>query len=338
MIQALLHKLIVKEDLTAAEMTQLMSILIEEKTTPAQIAALLTALRMKGETITELTAAARVMRERALAVSVTENHLVDIVGTGGDHASLFNISTTSAFVAAAAGAHVAKHNNRAVSSTSGSADVLTQAGINLALTPQQIATGIHEIGIGFMLAPRHHSCWQKVGATRRELGIRTLFNLLGPLTNPARVPNLLVGVSSRPLTEILAQVFQQLGNHHVLVVHSEDGLDEISIAAATTVTELRQQQINTYVVTPEQFGLQRASLKSLRVTHPQQSLELMEAVFENQESAARDMVLLNAGAALYASGHAADWNSGVAQARTALAKGMAKKIFTQFKTFTQQYL
>ena len=308
-------------------MAEIMRIIMNGKASPAQIGGFLIALHMKGESVTEITAAAKVVRELLTPVHVNGDHLVDIVGTGGDQAHTFNISTTSAFVAAAAGANVAKHNNRAISSQSGSADLLEIAGINPLLQPEQIAQCINQIGIGFMFAPSHHNAWKNVAAPRRELGVRTLFNLLGPLSNPANAPNLLVGVFAKKWVEPFANVLRELGNKHVLVVHSQDGLDEISIAAPTDVAELKNGAITTYTITPELFGIHINPLDSVRVNNPQESFALMQDVLNNKPGPARDIVVLNAGTAIYAANLTDSMAAGVKKAEAALACGGAKEKF-----------
>ena len=281
-------------------------------------------LRMKGETVDEIVAAARVMRELAMHVDVTGPHLVDTCGTGGDGSRTFNISTASALVTAAAGGKVAKHGNRSVSSSSGSADVLEAAGVRLDLGPEQVAACIEQVGVGFLFAPRHHSAMKHAIGPRKEMGIRTVFNLLGPLTNPAGAPNQVLGVFSRHWVKPLAQVLQQLGSEHVLVVHAEDGLDEISIGTPTSVAELRNGEITAYTIAPEEFGLQHADLSTLTVDNAEQSLAMIRDVFDNQPGSARDIVILNAGAAIYVAGVATSLADGVAQAGAALQAGKAK--------------
>lgn len=314
-----------RRDLGSDEMEMVMRSIMTGQATPAQIGGLLVGLRMKGETIDEIAAAARVMRELATAVDVSGPHLVDTCGTGGDGASTFNISTASAIVTAAAGGRVAKHGNRSVSSSSGSADVLEAAGVKLDLDPAQVAACIDRVGVGFLFAPQHHSAMKHAIGPRREMRVRTLFNLLGPLTNPAGAPNQVLGVFSAEWVEPLAQVLKQLGGQHVLVVHAEDGLDEISIAAPTRVAELRDGAISTYTVTPEEFGMQRASLDAIAVADAAQSLAMIGAVFDDQPGPARDIVCLNAGAAIYAAGLTASLQQGVELASEVIASGKAKK-------------
>lgn len=315
-----------REDLSAEEMSSVMETVMTGGATPAQIAGFLVALRMKGETIAEVTAAAQVMRSLATGVDISGlAHAVDIVGTGGDSAGTFNVSTASIFVAAAAGCQVAKHGNRSVSSQSGSADVLEAAGVRLDLTPGQVAECVREVGVGFMFAPAHHGAMRHAIGPRRELGVRTIFNVLGPLTNPAGVPNLLLGVFSEHLVESLAYVLQRLELRHVLVVHARDGLDEISIGAPTEVAELRDGQVSRFTIQPEDFGLQRAGLDAIRVTSPGESLALLRSVLAGERGAARDIVLLNAGAAIYAAGRAETLAAGVAGAAEAIDGGAAAR-------------
>ena len=312
-------------DLDAADMEAVMNQIMTGQATAAQIGGFLVGLRMKGETVDEIAAAARVMRELATAVDVSGPHLVDTCGTGGDGASTFNISTASAIVTAAAGGRVAKHGNRSVSSSSGSADVLEAAGVKLDLAPEQVAACIDQVGVGFLFAPQHHSAMKHAIGPRKEMRVRTLFNLLGPLTNPAAAPNQVLGVFSPDWVEPLAEVLKQLGSQHVLVVHAEDGLDEISIAAATRVAELRDGNISTYTVTPEEFGLQRASLDTIAVEDAAQSLAVIATVFDNQPGPARDIVCLNAGAAIYAAGLTDSLHEGIELASETVASGRAKQ-------------
>ena len=294
-----------KRDLSAEQMREVMRLIMTGQATPAQIGGFLIGLRMKGETVEEIAAAAEVMRELAAKVGVSDPHLVDTCGTGGDGACTFNVSTASAFVVAAAGGKVAKHGNRSVSSKCGSADVLEAAGVSLELTPGQVAQCVKEVGVGFMFAPKHHAAMKHAIGPRREMGVRTVFNLLGPLTNPASAPNQVIGVFSSQWVEPLAHVLQRLGSKHVLVVHAEDGMDEISIGSPTRVAELRDGRVETYTVTPEQFGLKRADIKSITVASAAESLSMIEGVLNDKPGPARDIVALNAGAALYAAGVAA---------------------------------
>ena len=313
-----------RRDLTRNEMRSVMTTIMTGEATAAQIGGFLIGLRMKGETIDEITAAAEVMRELAAKVAVSGDHVVDIVGTGGDSSSTFNISTASCFVVAAAGGKVAKHGNRSVSSKSGSADLLEAAGDNLDLNPEQVAKCVNEVGVGFMFAPKHHSAMKHAIGPRKEMGVRTIFNVLGPLTNPAGAPNQLLGVFSRELVEPLAQVLANLGSHHVLVVHADDGMDEISIAAPTFIAELKDGVVTTYTITPEDFGLPRGDLASLKVEDAAQSLQVVQSVLENQPGPARDIVQLNAGAALYVAGLADSLDAGVTKAGEVIASGAAR--------------
>ncbi len=315
-----------RRDLSGEEMRAVMSTIMTGAATPAQIGGFLVGLRMKGETVEEIAAAAEVMRALAARVPLPAlPHLVDTCGTGGDGAHTFNISTTAAFVAAAAGCQVAKHGNRSVSSKSGSADVLEAAGVNLELSPEQVARCVTEVGVGFMFAPRHHGAMKHAIGPRREMGVRTIFNLLGPLTNPAGAPNQVIGVFSRVWLEPLAAVLGRLGSRHVLVVHADDGLDEISLGAATHVAELRDGAVRSYTVSPEQFGFGRADGKTLAVGSVEQSLAVVRAALANEPGPARDIVALNAGAAIYAAGVAGSLADGVTRAQAALASGAARE-------------
>jgi len=325
-----LTRLIDRHDLTFAEMRELMQRVMGGQLTHAQIAAVLVALRMKGETVSEIAAAAAVMRELSSRVSVKNTgHLVDTCGTGGDGAQTFNISTASALVAAAAGAHVAKHGGRSVSSTCGSADVLEKLGVNVSLTPEQVAQCIDEIGVGFMFAPNHHSAMKHAAPVRRELGVRTLFNLLGPLTNPAGAQNQLLGVFHQSLTAKLAQVLGELGSRHVLVVHGADGMDEISISAGTYIAELKDGKVSEYTVHPGDFGLPSAPVDLLRVANADEASEKLLGVLNNEVGAPRDIVQLNAGAAIYVAGLAATLKDGIAKADQVIASGAAKNKLRQ---------
>ncbi len=322
-IQHAIQKLLDKLDLTAAEMRSVMQLIMGGGATDAQIAGFLIALRCKGETVDEIAAAVEVMRALATKVSVIGEHVIDTCGTGGDGANTFNISTTCAFVVAAAGGQVAKHGNRSVSSACGSADVLEAAGVNLDLTAEQVAECVQQIGVGFLFAPKHHGAMKHTINVRKEMGVRTLFNLLGPLANPAAAPNQLIGVFSQAWVEPLAQVLLKLGSQHVLVVSAEDGLDEISIAAKTYVAELKDNTVSTYTITPEQFGLQRASLAELAVTNATSSLNMIKSVLNNQSGTALDIVLLNAGVAIYAANLSDNLAAGIAKAREAIESGAA---------------
>jgi anthranilate phosphoribosyltransferase len=323
-IQKALQILLDRQDLSADQMRAVMRLIMSGGATDAQIGGFLVALRCKGESIDEIAAAAEVMRELAGKVHVKGEHLIDTCGTGGDGASTFNISTTCAFVVAAAGGRVAKHGNRSVSSSCGSADVLEAAGVNLDLTAEQVADCVNEIGVGFLFAPKHHGAMKYTIGPRREMGVRTLFNLLGPLSNPAGAPNQLIGVFGKEWLEPLAQVLKKLGSRHVLVVNADDGLDEISIASATSVAELKDDLVMTYTVTPEQFGLQRANIAELAVDGAASSLAMVESVLDNRPGPARDIVALNAGAAIYAADLADSLAAGVEKAQQVIASGAAR--------------
>jgi len=304
---------------------------------PVMMAALLVGLRVKKETIGEITAAAQVMREFSTKVFVADRtHLVDIVGTGGDGSHTFNISTCSMFVAAACGARVSKHGNRGVSSKSGSADVLEALGVALTLPPAAIAHCIEETGIGFMFAPNHHPAMKNVAPVRRELGVRTIFNILGPLTNPADAPNILMGVFHPDLVGIQVRALQRLGAEHAVVVYGRDGMDEVSLGAATMVGECKDGAIAEYEIHPEDFGLTMASSRSFKVETPAQSLALMRSVLDDEPGPARDIVMLNAGVALYAANVAKSMADGVALARDALASGKAMAKMNQFVDATKK--
>ena len=333
-IQHILQTVIEGQDLSEEQMTATMHEVMSGNTTPAQIAALLAALRMKGETVTELAAAASVMRELSTKVKASADFLVDTCGTGGDTKGTFNISTAAAFVVAAGGGSVAKHGNRSVSSKSGSADVLETAGANLMLAPEQVAQCIEELGIGFLFAPAHHSAMKHAAGVRKELGVRTMFNLLGPLTNPAGAPNQVLGVFDSHWVEPLAQVLQRLGSRHVLVVHAEDGLDEISIDASTQVAELKEGKITCYTISPRQFGIQQYGLDDLAVQDPQQSLSMVQAALSGETNAAAEIVRFNAGAALYACDKVPTLTEGVELATSVLSSGAAREKFQQYVEYT----
>lgn len=334
-IQQAIAAVLERRDLSIAEMREVMQQIMTGGATDAQIGGFLVGLRMKGETVAEITAAAQVMRELAAPVEVSGEYLVDIVGTGGDSSGLFNVSTASTFVAAAAGARVAKHGNRSVSSKSGSADLLEAAGVRLDLSPQQVSLCVEEVGVGFMFAVNHHSAMKFAIGPRRELGARTVFNLLGPLTNPARVPNMLLGVYDRRWLRPVAEVMRQLGASHVLVVHSADGLDEISIAADSWVAELNDGEISEYVVTPEDFGLTRGNLRELQVADAAESLAMVKRALSKDGGSASDMVALNAGAALYAAGIADSLAEGVSLAQDAIGSGLAKAKVEDLAAFSR---
>ena len=318
------------------EMLHIMRLIMSGEMSPVMMAALITGLRVKKETIGEITAAAQVMREFSTKVHVADKtHLVDIVGTGGDGSHTFNISTCSMFVAAAAGAKVSKHGGRSVSSKSGSADVIEALGIAINLPPEAIARCIAEVGVGFMFAPNHHPAMRNVGPIRKELGVRTIFNILGPLTNPASAPNILMGVFHPDLVGIQIRALQRLGAEHALVVYGKDGMDEVSLGAATVVGELKNGEITEYEIHPEDFDMPMASARSLRVETPEQSKAMLLGVLDNQTGPARDIVILNAGAALYAANVAATMAEGIAKARAALDSGAAKARLQQLVAITQ---
>lgn len=320
-----LHLLLERRDLTHGQMLDIMRQIMSGALAPVQIAGILIALRMKGETVDEIAAAAEVMRELSTKVNVTaKEHLIDTCGTGGDGIQTFNVSTVSAFVAAAAGARVAKHGGRSVSSTCGSADVLEALGVNVNMTPDQVAQCIDEIGIGFMFAPNHHSAMKHAAPVRRELGVRTLFNLLGPLTNPAGAKRQVMGVFDRSLTAKLARVLHRLGSEHVLVVHGADGMDEISFAGDTYVAELKGGQVSEYVLNPQQFGMKLHNAESIRVQSAEESKAMILSVLAGQAGPARDIVLLNAGAAIYVAGLASSIQEGIDTAMRAIDGQLAK--------------
>lgn len=320
--------------LSTEEMTEAMRIVMTGDATPAQIGGFLIGLRMKGETVEEIAAAASVMRSLATGVRIEGDHVVDIVGTGGDGVKTFNISTTASLIVAACGGKVAKHGNRSVSSSSGAADLLEAAGVELALTPEEIQSCVAEVGVGFMFAPNHHSAMRHAVGPRREMAVRTLFNLLGPLTNPAGAPNQLLGVFDGQWVEPIAQVLKTLGSNHVLVVHSQDGLDEISIGAPTAVAELKGGEVTTYTLTPEQFGIERAPLESIVVESVDASLAMVRGVLNNDPGPARDIACLNAGAALYAADLCDNIEAGIVQATAALADGSAANVLVRLATLS----
>jgi anthranilate phosphoribosyltransferase len=319
-----LNQLINGQDLSFAEMQALMRQVMSGELTHAQMAAILVALRIKGESVDEIAAAASVMRELSTKVATLASpHLIDTCGTGGDGIQTFNVSTVSALVAAAAGAKVAKHGGRSVSSSCGSADVLEALGVNVNLTPAQVASAVEEIGIGFMFAPNHHSAMKHAAPVRRELGVRTLFNLLGPLTNPANAKRQIMGVFSPALTVKLAQVLQQLGSEHVLVVCGADGMDEISFTGDSHIAELKNGQVTEYTINPAQFGLPLHTLASIQIDNAEQSKAMILAVLNGELGAARDIVLLNAGAAIYVAGLADSLAAGINKAAEVIDQGLA---------------
>lgn len=333
--QEALQRTIEHREIFHDEMLHLMRLIMNGELSPVMTASIITGLRVKKETIGEITAAAQVMREFSTKVHVKDaTHMVDIVGTGGDGANTFNISTCSMFVAAAAGAKVSKHGGRGVSSKSGSADVMEALGIHINLKPEQIAQCIADVGIGFMFAPNHHPAMKNVAPVRKELGVRTIFNILGPLTNPAGAPNILMGVFHPDLVGIQVRALQRLGAEHALVVYGRDGMDEVSLGAATLVGELKNGQITEYEIHPEDFGLPMASNRALKVETPEQSREMLIGVLKGEPGAAQDIVCLNAGVALYAANVAESIQTGIAKARAAIASGAALAKLEQVVTRT----
>ncbi len=334
-----LEKLLNRHDLDEEEMVAVMHSLMSGQACAAQIGAILTALRMKGETVVEIAAAVKVMRDLVTPVNIADiTHLVDTCGTGGDGGNTFNISTASAFVVAAAGGTVAKHGNRSISSKSGSADVLEVMGVNLNLTPEQVSECVDTLGIGFMFAPSHHSAMKNVIAPRKELGIRTIFNLLGPLTNPANAPFQVIGVYEKNLTKMFAEVLQKLGSGHVMVVHADDGLDEVSIASITRVAELKNGAIKYWDIDPYEHDMDHPNLNDLSVTSAQESMNVIKAVFANSDSAAKDIVCLNAGAAIYVAGLSDSYSDGVVMAKATIASGAVQTKLHEFIAKTQSFI
>lgn len=334
-IQQAIASVIDGQSLERDAMQQVMRQIMTGECTDAQIGGLLIALRMKGETVDEITAAAEVMTSLAKHVHINAANMIDIVGTGGDGTSTFNVSTAASFVAAGAGANIAKHGNRSVSSKSGSADLLEQAGANLNLEAEQVAKVIEAAGVGFMFAPMHHSAMRHAIGPRKEMAVRTIFNVLGPLTNPAGVKRQVVGVFARDLISKLAQVFMHLGSEHTLVVHSDDGMDEISIGAATSVCELNNGQIKTYQVQPEDFGFSKAPISEIVVADSVQSLALIERILAGDKGPGRDIVAMNAGAGIYVSGLAESLPDGVKMALESIDSGQAKKAKEAYINATQ---
>jgi len=334
-MQQAIAAVIDKRDLSTDEMGAVMRLIMTGEATQAQIGGFLIGLRIKGETVDEITGAAQVMRDLVKRVDISGPNLVDTCGTGGDGASIFNVSTAGAFVVAAAQGQVAKHGNRSISSKSGSADVLEAAGINLDLTPEQVASCIEEIGLGFMFAPAHHSAMKHAIGPRKEMAVRTIFNVLGPLTNPALVKNQVLGVFSRDLVRPMAEVLQRLGSEHVLVVHSADGLDEISIADESYVAELKDGEIREYTVSPEEFGLEYSSLETLTAADAEASLDIIKQAFKTGEGPAADIIALNAGAALYASNIADTLKEGVLLAQDAIGSGLAREKMSELASHTR---
>jgi anthranilate phosphoribosyltransferase len=338
-IQQALGRVINRDDLNTEEMTAVMRQIMTGEATPAQIGGFLVALRMKGETLDEITGAATVMRELASGVELESENLVDTCGTGGDGANLFNVSTAGAFVVAAAGGRVAKHGNRSVSSSTGSADVLEAAGVALDLTPAQVTGCVDDIGVGFMFAPAHHSAMKHAIGPRKEIGQRTIFNMLGPMTNPAGVKRQVIGVFSRELCRPMAEVLGRLGSEHVMIVHAADGLDEISLATETYVAELKGGAVTEYTVKPEDFGIDTQGLDGLSVSSAEESLALIQNALSKRDSEAAekaaDIIALNAGAAIYVSGIADSLSEGIAMAQDAVGSGLAKEKITELAAYTR---
>ena len=330
-INQAIKAVIEKKNLNESDMHDVMNSIMTGQTTDAQIGAFLVGLSMKGETIEEITASAKVMRSLATPVEIKSNkYLVDTCGTGGDGLGLFNISTASAFVVAAAGGKVAKHGNRSISSKSGSADVLESAGVNLNLSPSLISECIAQIGVGFMFAPAHHSAMKHAIGPRKELAVRTIFNVLGPLTNPAKAPNQVMGVYDKNLVEPIANVLKELGSRHVMVIHSDDGLDEFSIADKTYVAELKDGIVSTYSVHPEDFGLTLGDLKDIRADNADASLALITEAFSGRNGTAKNIISLNAGAAIYVSGLTTSLQSGIDRANQVLTDGSSQKKLDEY--------
>ncbi len=332
-IQSALQAVLEQKDLSRNDMRDVIRSILAGETTPAQIAGFLIALRCKGESVDELIAATEVMRELVNPVPITGKHIIDTCGTGGDGANTFNISTTCAFVVAAAGGTVAKHGNRSVSSSSGSADVLEAAGVDLNLSAEQVVQCVNDIGVGFLFAQKHHGAMKHVAAPRKEMGVRTLFNLLGPLANPAGAKNQLIGVFDQHWLMPLAETLKTLGSEHVLIVNADDGLDELSIACESSVVELKQGELSSYRISPEQFGLKRSDLSSLAVNNAQDSLQILCSVLDNQTGPALDIVVLNAGAAIYAADLVDTFAAGILKAQEVIASGAAKEKFQALINF-----
>ena len=333
---AAIRAVIDHRDLSREDMTSVMRTIMTGEATPAQIGGFLIGLHMKGETVEEIAAAAGVMRELATPVRVQSAHLIDTCGTGGDALGTFNISTASALVAAAAGAKVAKHGNRSVSGTSGSADVLEAAGVKIDLSPERIGACIDTVGVGFLFAPLHHGAMRHAIGPRLEMGVRTVFNLLGPLTNPAGAPNQVMGVFNAAWVEPIAHVLKELGSHHVLVVHAEDGLDEISVSAPTRMAELKDGEVRIHSIAPEDFGFPRHALDSVHVGSIDESLAMIRTVLANEAVPARDIVALNAGAGIYIAGLAGGLGEGVGKARAVIADGSAARVLEQLVDFSHR--
>ncbi|ANQ86482.1 anthranilate phosphoribosyltransferase [Azoarcus olearius] len=337
--QQALQRTIEHREIFFDEMLSLMRQIMAGEVSPVMTAAILTGLRVKKETIGEITAAATVMRELATKVVVPppHDHFIDVVGTGGDGSHTFNISTATIFVTAAAGARVAKHGNRSVSSKSGSADALEALGANIMLTPEQVAECVQATGIGFMFAPSHHSAMKNVAPVRREMGVRTIFNILGPLTNPAGAPNTLLGVFHPDLVGILVRVMERLGANHVLVVHGLDGMDEVSLGAATMVGELKDGEVSEYEIHPEDYGLAMVGSRNLRVEDADESRRVLVGALENQPGPAREIVIFNAGVALYAANLVDSIEAGIVRARELVASGAARAKLDEYVQFTRKF-
>lgn len=338
-IKAAIASVIEGASLSRQDMEAVMRQVMTGGATPAQIAGFLVGLRMKGETLDEITGAVQVMRELATGVQVSGEHLVDIVGTGGDGASLFNVSTASTFVVAAAGGKVVKHGNRSVSSKSGSADLLEAAGVRLGLPPDQVRRCVEDVGVGFMFAPAHHSAMKHAAGPRQELGVRTLFNILGPMTNPAGVKRQLIGVFDGALCRPIAQVLSRLGSERIMVVHSDDGLDEISLAGGTSVAELKNGEVSEYRLKPEDFGIERQELDGLDVSDAEDSLRLIRDALGKRKTKAgvkaADLIALNAGAAIYVAGLAGTVADGVAIAQDVIGSGLAGERLIELAAYTE---
>lgn len=338
-IKAALARIVERQDLSTEEMIDVMRQIMTGQCDDAQIGAFLAAMRMKSESIDEIVGAVTVMRELASGIQVDSPNAVDIVGTGGDGANLFNVSTASSFVIAAAGGVVAKHGNRGVSSKSGSADLIETMGVSLALTPSQVERCVNEVGVGFMFAPTHHSAMKHAIGPRRSLGMRTIFNILGPMTNPAGVPNQVIGVFNKALVRPIAEVMNRMGSRHVLVVASKDGLDEISLASDTFACEVKDGQLTEFVIKPEDYGIERQVLSGLEVAGPQESLALIVDAFTSRSTPAAqkaaDILALNAGAAIYVTGLAESLQQGVVLAKEAIESGKAEEKRQQLVTFSR---
>lgn len=335
-IQNALEQLGNKQPLPAGTMSKVMHQIMDGDATAAQIGGLLMALKISGETVEQISEAAQAMRERATRVKVNDQHLIDTCGTGGDGIGIFNVSTAAAFIAAAAGCRVAKHGNRSISSSTGSADVLEAAGVKLELTPEQVATCIDRFNIGFLFAPAHHGATRHAVMPRKELAVRTFFNLLGPLTNPAQAPRQVMGVFDQKWLLTAAEVLHKLGSQHVMVVHSEDGMDEISLNAPTAVAELKNGKIAEYSITPEQFGFTRNDMQSLLVENAAQSLSIIEQSLQGQKGPAHDILALNAGAAIYVADKADSLKLGIETAKQIMANGTAYQLLIKLAQHTSE--